>query len=39
MLLRKNAARAAILLVFVLAIPFLVSACGPGQPFENEELY
>ncbi len=39
MFLGKNVARTIILLIFVAAILFFVTGCGPGQPFEIEELF
>ena len=39
MFLGKNVAKTTILLIFVAAILFFVTGCGPGQPFEIEGLF
>ena len=39
MFLGKNVVRTTILLIFVAAILFFVTGCGPGQPFEIEGLF
>lgn len=38
MFLGKNLTGTIILLIFVAAILFFVTGCGPGQPFEIEGL-
>lgn len=39
MFLGKNLVRMTILLIFVAAILFFITGCGPGQPFEIEGLF
>ncbi len=39
MFLGKNVVRTTIFLIFVAAILFFVTGCGPGQPFEIEGLF
>ena len=38
MFLGRNIFRATILLIFAAAVLLLLTGCGPGQPFEIEEL-
>lgn len=34
----RNVVRTTILLIFTVAVLLLLAGCGPGQPFEIEEL-
>ncbi len=39
MFLGRNVVRTTILMIFVVAILFFATGCGPGQPFEIEGLF
>ncbi|MHC4431517.1 MAG: hypothetical protein ACYTBS_06725 [Planctomycetota bacterium] len=39
MFLGNNIAKTTLLLIIIVAILLLVTGCGPGQPFEIEDLF
>lgn len=39
MLLGRNVVRTTAFLIFIVAILFFATGCGPGQPFEIEGLF